>query len=126
VAIAAGERLSLALKSDGTIVRWNAPPAPEGISNVTAIAAGGGASLLIISENPPLPMLAAGREGGQITISTPISVSGYTLETVTNFSQVPPPSGVSTNVITFEGGSGSSALQNNAAAMMFFRLRKTD
>jgi hypothetical protein len=49
-----------------------------------------------------------------------------TLETVTNFSHTAPPSGVSTNVMTFEGGGATSAGQNNAANMQFFRLRKTD
>jgi alpha-tubulin suppressor-like RCC1 family protein len=130
VAIAAGENHSLALKSDGTIVRWNTAPAPEGISNVTVIAAGGGHSLLITA-TPPAPMLAAALENGQFALSTPISVSGYTLETVTNLSQVTPPTGVSTQIITFERA-GTAAAQNNAAKaangtdMKFFRLRKTN
>lgn len=52
VAIAAGGRISMALKSDGTVVTWgfiphNAQKVPEGLSNVVAIAA----SCLAITTN---------------------------------------------------------------------------
>src|SRR6185503_15642473 len=86
VSIAAGDTFSLALKSDGTIVGWNGAAIPEGVSNVTAIAAGRAHSLLITA-NPPAPILATGLEDGRFTLMTPISVSGFILEATANLTQ---------------------------------------
>jgi alpha-tubulin suppressor-like RCC1 family protein len=52
VAVAAGNRHSLALKSDGTVITWGYNPrhaldVPAGLSNVVAIAAGQDFSLAI-------------------------------------------------------------------------------
>ncbi len=49
VAIAANERYSLALKSDGTVVGWgrSCPKIPEGLNDVVAISAGKGFCLAI-------------------------------------------------------------------------------
>jgi alpha-tubulin suppressor-like RCC1 family protein/plastocyanin len=121
IAIAAGDPQSLALKSDGTIVRWNTAPAPEGISNVTAIAAGRSHSLLI-TVDPPLPILGAELEDGQFMLRAPISVSGFILETVTNLTQPFPPSGIADNVLTF--GAAAAPISPQTNAMRFYRLRK--
>src|SRR6185436_13050531 len=72
VAISAGGNglaalYSLALRSDGTVVAWNAATLPDGLTNVSAIAAGKGFSLLITT-NPPQPMLAAAQANGKIAV----------------------------------------------------------
>ena len=85
VAISARGTRSLALRKDGTIAGWGALTVPPGISNVSAIAAGARYSL-ILTTNPPLPMLALRPPppGGNVELAAPIAVSGFVLEATDN------------------------------------------
>jgi hypothetical protein len=79
VAIAAGQRHSLALKSDGTVVAWGATDmgqstVPPGLSGVTAIAAGSAHSLALKSDGT---VVGWGENAyGQATL--PAGLSGVT------------------------------------------------
>jgi alpha-tubulin suppressor-like RCC1 family protein len=87
VAVAAGDNNWLALKSDGTV---QGPGVSAGLSNVVAIDAGGGLAngfSLLVTTNPPAPLLVAGQGGGGVALSAPVSVSGYVLEAAPDLSQ---------------------------------------
>ncbi len=43
---------SLALKADGTVTEWGGPAAPSDLTNVLAIAAGGGHDLALLGNGP--------------------------------------------------------------------------
>jgi alpha-tubulin suppressor-like RCC1 family protein len=118
VAIAAGDGHSLALKADGTVVGWNGANMPTGLASVSAISAGRGFSLLITT-NPPIPMLAARRMGEQVLLAAPVSVSGFVLEQADGLQGIFTPLDLATNASTED----AVILQPTSAAK-FFRLRK--
>jgi alpha-tubulin suppressor-like RCC1 family protein len=79
VTVSVGNDYGLALRSDSTVLGYGVT-LPDGLTNVSAISAGARYSLLITT-NPPLPMLsAAGQSSTNISLSTPVFVSGYVLE----------------------------------------------
>jgi hypothetical protein len=88
VAIAAGPENPphhLALRGDGTVVGWGSMAVPDGLTNVTAISAGYGYSLLLTT-NPPPPRLAAASDGATFILSSPVAVPGYVLEATDDLS----------------------------------------
>jgi hypothetical protein len=68
VAIAAGRNLSLALKSDGTVVGWGATSiiVPAGLSNIVAIAAGSAHALALRADGTVFAW--GSNEGGQADV----------------------------------------------------------
>jgi hypothetical protein len=78
VAVSAG----LALRSDGTVVGLGAT-VPAGLTNVTAISGVVGNGL-IITTNPPPPILSGAASGTSFVLTTPLSVPGYALEAANN------------------------------------------
>ncbi|MSU57550.1 MAG: hypothetical protein EXS35_05125 [Pedosphaera sp.] len=108
----------LALKSDGTVLGY-ATTLPGGLTNVSAISAGNGYSLLITT-NPPPPVLAANATGTNVAISTPVSVSGYVLESADT------PAGPFTVIETFTNAPAAGATLDypRNGPKKYFRLRK--
>lgn len=74
----------LGLKSDSTVLGYGFTP-PVGLTNVASISAGYEFSLLLTT-NPPAPLLMARSSGGDVSLSAPVSVSGYVLEAADNLS----------------------------------------
>jgi hypothetical protein len=83
VAISANGAGCLALRTDGTIAGWDTL-SPAGLTNVEAIAGGPGFGLLLTT-NPPPPVLAGTASAGSFFLSTPVSVPGYILESSAGF-----------------------------------------
>jgi alpha-tubulin suppressor-like RCC1 family protein len=86
VAVSAGYGRNLALKADGTVVGWGRLAAPPRLTNVSAISAGGLYSL-VLTTNPPIPIVAGRMAGGGFELSAPVSVSGYALEATDDLSK---------------------------------------
>src|SRR5205823_5112083 len=72
----------LVLCSDGTV---QGSSVPDGLTNITAIDAGYNYNLLITT-NPPPPMLSGANSGNSFLLSSPISVPGYLLEATDDLS----------------------------------------
>jgi alpha-tubulin suppressor-like RCC1 family protein len=122
VAIAAGERHSVALHGDGSVTGWNGANLPSGLTNVTAISAGRGFTLLLTT-NPPAPALAVEKVGDAILVSAPISVSGYVLETTDDLSRPYQAAEPSSNPAVTPAGE-KAALSVPVSAQKFYRFRK--
>jgi hypothetical protein len=125
VAIAAGGSFgmgSLALKNDGTVQGWGGSVVvPDNLSGVSAIAAGGFG--LVITTNPPQPLLSASIGlGGSVSIRASVSVSGYVLQSSDggSFSDVP----AYTNSFTFTNAADPGFQLPIVGPSKFFRLRK--
>jgi hypothetical protein len=86
VAISGGYGNALALKSDGTVIGWGHAEISQQIDNVSALAAGGRYSL-VLTTNPPPPVLALVKNGDQCELLAPVAVSGYVLECTEDLSQ---------------------------------------
>jgi hypothetical protein len=113
VAVSSG----LALKSEGTVVGLGAT-VPPGLTNVSAISGGVGNGL-VLTTNPPPPVLAGSATPGTFLLSTLLSVPGYVLETADNFA------GPYTVVDSYTNATftNSLALPANGPAK-YYRLRK--
>jgi hypothetical protein len=111
VAVSSG----LALRSDGTVAGFDGIE-PVGLTNVTAISGGVGNGL-VITTNPPLPMLMARTSEGDISLSAPVSVSGYVLEAADN------PNGPFTIIETFTNAPSPLVYPQNELKQ-YFRFRK--
>jgi alpha-tubulin suppressor-like RCC1 family protein len=122
--IAAGDTHSLAIRSDGSLMGWNGADVPAGIENVSAISAGRDFSLLI-TINPPAPMLAASSSAEQMLLSAPISVSGYVLEESDSphgsFAPI-----ISPNTPESEGDVPAGIVVPVSTRVKFFRLKKIE
>jgi hypothetical protein len=114
VAVSAG----LALKSDGTVVGLGGATAPPGLTNVTAISGSVGKGL-VITTNPPAPILSAANPGDGFSISTPLSVPGYILEASGNIGGPYQPVEAYTN-----GINTNALLLPFSQAKQYYRLRK--
>src|SRR5690349_24310132 len=56
VSLAAGRYFIAALRADGVVTNWGAPPSwPATLSNIVAIASGENHCLAILGSGPPLP-----------------------------------------------------------------------
>jgi hypothetical protein len=112
----------LALKSDGTVEGWGGSVVvPDNLNGVSAIAAGGFG--LVITTNPPQPLLSASIEpSGGVSIRASVSVSGYVLQSSdgSSFSDVP----AYTNSFIFTNGTDPGFQLPIVGASKFFRLRK--
>lgn len=75
VAVSAG----LALRKDGTVVALGGGTAPPGLTNVSAIS-GSISDGLVLTTNPPPPILSSAVSPNSFLLSTPLSVPGYVLE----------------------------------------------
>jgi hypothetical protein len=109
--VAMAARCCLALLSDGTVVTAdNSRPA----TNAFALSTSAKHSL-VLTTNPPTPIISASLASNAVTVETPISVSGYILESATNITGPYTPFSTFTNDLLFPVGSESRR---------FFRLRK--
>jgi hypothetical protein len=122
VKIAAGFSHSVALKTDGSVAGWNGAILPSGLTNVSAISAGQGFTLLLTT-NPPPPQLAAEKAGDGIVLSAPISVSGYVLEATDDLSQPYQPVEGSTSLGVAADGE-KTAFTLPISRQKFYRFRK--
>jgi alpha-tubulin suppressor-like RCC1 family protein len=80
-AIAAGVP-TVALKNDGTVVTWGDYEwaVPSGLNNVTAVAAGGLHTVVLIGTVPLLPTLNAKPNGNELMLSWATNSLGFTLQ----------------------------------------------
>jgi alpha-tubulin suppressor-like RCC1 family protein len=122
VKIAAGYSHSVALKADGSVVGWNGANLPSGLTNISAISAGRGFTLLLTT-NPPPPQLAAEKAGDGIALSAPISVSGYVLEATDDLSRPYQAVDVSGSPGAAASG-GKTAYSLPVSRQKFYRFRK--
>jgi hypothetical protein len=123
VAIAAGgDSMGLALKNDGTVAGWGGVTIPDGLSGVSAVAAGGFG--LVITTNPPPPALSLRLVNGQVVIGHPVSVPGYILEASdllsAQFVAVPG----YTNSFTYTNAADQGFSLTPSAGLQFLRLRR--
>ena len=124
IAISAGTSHSLALKSDGTVAGWNGANLPSGLVNVSAIAGGGGFSLLVTT-NPPQPRLAAARMENHVALASPVAVAGYILEGSEGLGMPYTPVDISPNAFPGQTNNGALMLPISGG-QKFFRLRKVE
>jgi hypothetical protein len=122
VAISGGYGNALALKDDGTVIGWGRADISQQIDNVSALAAGGRYSL-VLTTNPPPPMLAMVKNGDQCEVLAPVAVSGYVLECAEDLSQPFTPITVLTNATDLSGPNMGLILPPEGRAKIF-RLRK--
>ena len=73
--VSIGSECCIALLEDGTVVTGNSHGA---VTGAFAISTAGGSSL-VLSTNPPTPVVEAYATIGGVRVSAPISVSGYLL-----------------------------------------------
>jgi hypothetical protein len=106
----------MALRSDGTVVGLNAT-VPPGLTHVTAISGliGNG---LVLTTNPPPPMLAGATTGNAFLLSTPLSVPGYQLEASDS------PTGPFVVIESYTNTNGSNDLALPLTSKNYYRLRK--
>jgi alpha-tubulin suppressor-like RCC1 family protein len=116
VAVSANSAGSLALRGDGTVFGWDTPVSIA-LTNIGVVAGGSGFGLLLTT-NPPPPVLAGTASPGTFLLSTPISVPGYILESTTGFSLPYAPVDAYTN-----SGTNTLALPSSSPIRLF-RLRK--
>jgi alpha-tubulin suppressor-like RCC1 family protein len=135
IAIAAGNRHSLALNSDGTVIGWGLAPAstpPAGLSSVVAIAAGSGQSLALKNDGslvawgnplassytnipPGLSNIVAIACGDQHNLV--LKADGTIFAWGQNYSgQTNIPSGISNVVAIAAGNTGNLAIRNDGTA----------
>lgn len=122
VAISGGYGNALALKSDGTVIGWGRVDISQQIDNVSALAAGGQYSL-VLTTNPPPPVLAAVKNGDQCEVLAPVAVSGYVLECAEDLSQPFTPVTVVTNAADVTGPNKGLIVPPEGRTKIF-RLRK--
>jgi alpha-tubulin suppressor-like RCC1 family protein len=122
VAISGGYGNALALKSDGTVIGWGHAEISQQIDNVSALAAGGRYSL-VLTTNPPPPVLALVKNGDQCELLAPVAVSGYVLECTEDLSQPFTPITVVTNAADLSAPNMGLILPPEGRAKIF-RLRK--
>jgi alpha-tubulin suppressor-like RCC1 family protein len=122
VAISGGYGNALALKSDSTVIGWGRINISQHIDNVSALAAGGRYSL-VLTTNPPPPVLAVVKNGDQCELLAPVAVSGYVLECTEDLSQPFTPITVVTNAADLSGPNMGLILPPEGRAKIF-RLRK--
>jgi hypothetical protein len=123
VAISGSPGRNLALNNDGTVLGWGNISVPQGMSNVTAIAAGDLYSLLVTT-NPPPPSLAGAVEGPHILLSAPISVSGYVIESTDDLSVPYAVVGVYTNTFDLNETNNPALMVPLSGERKFYRFRK--
>jgi hypothetical protein len=117
VAIAAGGPHNLALQDNGTLTIWGGNNPLSTLTNVAAIASGARFALAITT-NPPPPILSVQSDGVNVTLSAPVSVSGYVLEAADSATDG------FTNAVTLEDlGDGKLRLPTSSSVKMF-RMRK--
>jgi alpha-tubulin suppressor-like RCC1 family protein len=108
----------LALRNDGTVVALGGGTVPPGLTNVSAIS-GGLAGGLVLTTNPPPPILGAALGPNAFLLSAPLSVPGYVLESADN------PSGQFTGVDSYTNATTTNALALPLTGSgQFYRLRK--
>jgi hypothetical protein len=111
VAVSSG----LALQSDATVVGLDGM-SPTNLTNVIAIS-GDVDKGLVVTRNPPLPVLLAHSSGTNVTIAAPVSVSGYILEAAET------PTGPFSVIETFTNAP-SPLTYTPIGPRQYFRLRK--
>ncbi|HTD87277.1 MAG TPA: hypothetical protein VK850_11935 [Candidatus Binatia bacterium] len=98
------------------------PNISQQIDNVSALAAGGRYSL-VLTTNPPPPVLAAVKNGDECELLAPVAVSGYVLECTEDLSQPYTPITVLTNAADLSGTNMGLILRPEGRVRLF-RLRK--
>ena len=123
VAISTAYGHSLALKQDGTVSSWGNATVPTSITSVSAVSAGRSFSLLLTT-NPPSPLLQANAGDGSLNLAAPVAVSGYVLETtddlLTPFHAIQ----VLTNAIDLTDTNNPAIVMPAVGKQGFYRLRK--
>jgi len=142
-AIAAGDGLfeaggshTVALKDDGTVVRWGATASPDlstaienpvtlggqVLSGVTAIAAGHFQTVALIGGVPLLPSLQARPNGHELILSWPTNAGGFTLQSTPDLT--PPVTWLDSTTVPAVIGAQFTLTNSPAGGARFYRLRK--
>jgi len=122
-AIAAGWKYGLGLRNDGTVIELTSTNVPEGLTNVSAISVSAGFGLLITT-NPPPPMLSGAAMPDSVVLHFPISVSGYVLEAATGPMQPYAEVGAYTNSFISTDPNNTGFVVPVEGTARFFRLKK--
>ncbi len=110
--------------SPGTVVAWGdntygQTNVPAGLSNVTAIAAGGYHTVALVGTAPP-PRLTIIRSGANVILTWPTDAAGFTLQSTTNLVSPAVWSSVSSGPVVVNG---QNAVTNSVSGTQkFYRL----
>jgi hypothetical protein len=125
-AIASGFGHTLALKNDGTVVKWGSDwgqtTVPEGLGGVTAIAAGLSHSVVLLGTAPLLPFLDARAGGNELILSWSTNATGFALQSTLDLT--PPATWADVTNAPALLGAQWTVTNIFSGSAQFYRLRK--
>jgi hypothetical protein len=123
-AISARNDRCLALHTNSTVSGWGNVAVPRGLTNVFAISAGGLYCLALVS-TPHQPQLRTQADNaGHITLSAPLAVSGFALESTAQLTEPFQRMDLSSGILHHSDAREPALILNANSSTRYFRFRK--